>query len=772
MKRALACLLLALASGAPAAWALSADEQMRFADGIYLRGFYETAVGEYLVLLRDFPDSEHVPAALYRTGECYRQMGNQAGAERFYKRVTVEFPDSPQVARAELRRAELAIAAGQPEDAATILNALLMGKPSAETAAAASYYLGYSRLKAGDARGAEAAYQRLLEEHGNSPYASYAALDLAGLNAGNKDKDAELAGWFEKAVDAAATPAAKAEALFRWGDWAYRRGDYQRAADTLQALLVELPDERRARDAQLAAGWSLYYLDRAPEALALAEKLAAGAADAETAASAVYLRANCLRKMNRDGEALTDYETVVRDYPRTAFASRAAYEIMATRFKRGEYEKALVAAPAQPESENEADVLWMRAESERALGRTDAARGRYETLLEKFPKAPQAASALMRLGELARAAGRPAEAAEFFRRVAADYPRNDAAPEALKASALARLRAGDAAGALADWDALLERKLDAEAAAEARLQRALVLIELKKDKDALAALDELLAERPGGAQTARAQYWRGVLLADKAKWADAETALRACLAAGPEPQTASLARLRLAVVLQRQDRMDEAADQIEPLLQEPARVAENPALVEWLVRRRFDQGQNERALEAATVLAENAREASWRQIGWYWAGMSQSQLGNAKAALPLFEKAVAEKAATREGAEAQLLLAALELKAGQYDQAAARYAAAAEAASGDDALELRARAYFGLGEAAEAAGQSEKAARHFLSVAVLFEHPEWTPHSLYRAGKLFGQLGQQAEQASAWKELKERYPESSFARQIEAEKAP
>ena len=768
MKRALACLLLALASGAPAAWALSAEEQMRFADGIYLRGFYETAVTEYLTLLRDFPDSEHVPAALYRTGECYRQMGNQAGAERFYKRVQAEFPDSPQAPRAELRRAELAIAAGRHEDAAAILNGLLMGSPSAETAAAASYYLGFSRLKAGDKRGADAAYKRLLEEHGDSPYASFAALDLAELNAGDKDQAEQLTGWFEKAVETAATPAAKAEALFRWGDWAYRRGDYQQAADTLQSLLVELPDERRARDALLAAGWSLYYLDRAPEALALAEKLAIAADNAESAASAVYLRANCLRKMNRDGEALADYETVVRDYPRTAFASRAAYEIMATHFKRNEYEKALVAAPAQPESENEADVLWMRAESERALGRLDAARERYESLVEKFSKSPQAAPALMRLGEMARDAGRPAEAADYFRRVAVDYPRNDAAAEALKASALARLRAGDAAGSLADWDALLERKLDEETAAEARLQRALVLIELKKDKDALAALDALLADRPDGVQTARAQYWRGVLLAEKAKWGDAETALRACLVAGPDAQTASLARLRLAVVLQRQDRMDEAADQIEPLLKEPVRVAENPALVEWLVRRRFDQGQYERTLEAATALAENAREASWRQIGWYWAGMGQSQLGNAKAALPLFEKAVTEKAATREGAEAQLLLAALELKAGQYDQAAERYAAAAEAATGEDSLELRARAYFGLGEAAEAAGQFEKAARHFMSVAVLFDHPEWTPQSLYRAGQLFGQIGRKAEQASAWKELKERYPESSFAKQIEA----
>jgi TolA-binding protein len=372
------------------------------------------------------------------------------------------------------------------------------------------------------------------------------------------------------------------------------------------------------------------------------------------------------------------------------------------------------------------------------------------------------------LGEMARTAGRMQEAADLFRRVAEDYPKNEAVSEALKASALARLRAGDAAGSLADWDALLERKLDDETAAEARLQKALVLIELKKSKDALEALDALLAERTGGAQTARAQYWRGVLLADKSKWSDAESALRACLAAGPEPQTASLARLRLAVVLQRQDRMDEAADQIEPLLQEAERVAENPALVEWLVRRRFDQGQYERCLAAATVLAENAREPSWRQIGWYWAGMGQSQLGNAKAAIPLFEKAVAEKAATREGAEAQLLLAALELKAGQYDRAAERFAAAAESATGEDALELRARAYFGLGEAAEAAGEPEKAARHFMSVAVLFDDPEWTPHSLYRAGRLFGQVGKKAEQASAWKELKERYPDSSFAKQVEA----
>ncbi|HOU21930.1 MAG TPA: tetratricopeptide repeat protein [Kiritimatiellia bacterium] len=768
MKHALLVLSLVLLS-APLARALPVEEQMRFADGIYLRGLHETAVGEYLALLRDHPEGGHVPAALYRTGECYRQMGNPTGAERFYKRVAAEFPDSEQARRAQLRRAEMAIAAGRPEEAAALLEPLPQEPPDSEIAAAASYYLGLSRWKSGDRDAAVATYSRLLQVQGQSPYAAYAALDLAEIHAGEKGNDAQMTAWFEKAAAVAGTPSAKAEALFRWGEWAYRREQYQQAADILQALLVELPEEPRARDARLAAAWSLYYLERTPEALAVADQVAGTAGDAETAAAGLYLRANCLRRLNRDGEALADYQAIVSNHSTTAFAQRAAYEIMATHFKRGEYERTLVAAPAEPDRAQAADILWMRAESERALERTELARSRYETLVQQFPKSPHAAPALLRLGELAREAGRLEEAAALFRRVAEDYPKNDAVNEALMAAALARARAGDARGALADWEALLARKLDAETAAESRMQMALAQMELKQNKEALATLEALLEEHPGGKLTARAHYWRGVLLSGKDQWAEAERALRACLAAAPDVQTAALARLRLAVALQRQDRLDEAADQIEPLLDEPARVAENPALIEWVARRRFDQGEYKRSAETARALAVHAQEASWRQIGWHWAGAALGRLGEESAAMECHEKAVAEQADTREGAESQLLLAGLELKAGRHDRAAERFAAAAEAATREEALDLRARAYFGLGETAEAAGQLDRAARHFMSVAVLFDDPEWTPHSLYRAGRLFGELGRPEQQAGIWQELRARYPDSRFVRQISQE---
>lgn len=766
MMRLLTCLGLSLVLIAPA-FGLTADEQLRFADGIYLRGLYESAVGEYLLLLRDFPGSGHEPAVLYRTGECYRQMGNQAGAERFYKRVEEEHPESPQALRALLRRAEFALADGREELARDELQRLVESRPPPDVAAAAWYYLGLSHGKKGDRAAAEKAFEEVLQSHRDSPHASYAALELAGLYSGRRRPDARMTKWFEQAVESAATPSARAEALYRWGDWAFRQGRYQLAADLLQSLLVELPDEPRARDARLASAWSLYYLDRIDEALAAAAGLLDSAQDAETEASAIYLRANALRKLDRDLDALLDYETVVRRYPGTTFANRAAYEIMVTHFKRGDSAKTLAAAPVRPEDGQEADVLWMRAESQRLLGRTDAARGRYQELVENYPQSDQAAPALLRLGELAREANRLAEAADLFRRMAHDYPKNEAVAEALQASAVARFRAGDAEGALADWDELLELKAEEAVLAEARLQKALVLIELKRSKEAMGLLETVLENGAEADQIARAHYWRGVLLSGQEKWKAAEEALRASLASAPDAQTEALARLRLVVVLQRQDRMDEAADQVEPLLGDAARVADNPALVEWVVRRRFEQEQDEPALRAALALARHTREAAWRQIGWYWAGVSQTRLGDEAAARAAYEAAVAEPASTREGAEAQLLLAGLELKAGRHDQAAERYAAAAETARGEDSLDLRVRAYFGLGETAEAAKEPERAARHFMSVAVLFDDPEWSPHALFRAGRLFGEAGNTAAQTQAWGELKQRYPNSGFARQLE-----
>ena len=79
---------------------------------------------------------------------------------------------------------------------------------------------------------------------------------------------------------------------------------------------------------------------------------------------------------------------------------------------------------------------------------------------------------------------------------------------------------------------------------------------------------------------------------------------------------------------------------------------------------------------------------------------------------------------------------------------------------------LRARAYFGLGEATAKAGDLEEAVRHYMSVAVLFDDPELAPRALAAAVAGYDELGKIALRDAAVEELLKRYPDSAAARQF------
>ncbi len=760
----LLALLLPLALPAPAR-ALTDQEQLRFADGIFLRGLYEPALSEYLLLLRDFPDSPLFPTAVFRTGECYRHLGNTPAATRFYNRLLDESPDSPHAPLASLHLAEFDIAAGDYPAAATRLDALLASPDvPADARAAATYSLALARWKSGDASAAHDAYASVLADYPSSPYASFAALDLAALHDGQKKYAADIPAWFETAANAAPTPAAKAEALLLWASWAYRRADYASAASVCRSLLVECPSTPAAARAPLTLAWSLYFLGEHADALEQADALLAGTPAFDAAASAAFLRAHALRALNRDGEALAAYAAVLADYPASSFAPRAAFELMATHFKRADWARALSAAPLKPLPEQEADVLWMRAESERNLSRPDDAERHYRQLAADFPDSPHAPEALFRAAEALRDARRYADAADAFAALARDYPSSPVAPAALDAAASAALRADRPQAALDACEALLASPaLPKDNRPDALLRKALALLALDRDDDAARAFGDVIDAAPDSAPAAQASGWLAVLAIRQEQWARAEDAARTALSHPLLPADAApKARLALAQALQRQNRMDEAADQIEPLLEHPDLLAGNPALVDWLVRTRYEQGQLSRALSAARELALNAVEPTWRQIAWYWVGLCRTALSD-PTAREAFAKAAEEPAATREGAEALLALAALDLEAADFPSARARYSAAAEKAADDDAVDLRARAYFGLGETEEAAGNPEAAARHFMAVAVLFDDPELSPHALFRAHDLYLAAGKPALADSATADLRARYPTSAFA---------
>ena len=132
--RAALFLLLPIAlSASPAARAMTPGEQLRFADGLYLRGLHEAAVGEYLAFLKANPPAEDLPRALYRTADCYRHIGNRVGADLFLRRLLSECPSSPYTARAQVRQAAALLEDGDAASAASALESLLSsGAPAGE----------------------------------------------------------------------------------------------------------------------------------------------------------------------------------------------------------------------------------------------------------------------------------------------------------------------------------------------------------------------------------------------------------------------------------------------------------------------------------------------------------------------------------------------------------------------------------------------------------------------------------------------------------------
>jgi hypothetical protein len=59
-----------------------------------------------------------------------------------------------------------------------------------------------------------------------------------------------------------------------------------------------------------------------------------------------------------------------------------------------------------------------------------------------------------------------------------------------------------------------------------------------------------------------------------------------------------------------------------------------------------------------------------------------------------------------------------------------------------------------------------------MSVAVLFDDPEWTPLALSNAIRIYDQLGLDSQRDVARDDLLTRYPDSSYARQLPAAADP
>lgn len=741
------------------ATALEPAEQLQFADGVYARGMWETAVKEYQTYLAQNPGNKpEAEAVFYRLGESYRALGRTNEADQAYQRAYEDYPNGEFHYRAGLRRAEILDQAGNNREQIQLLTTMLSATPPPDLGAACRYALGVALEKQGRTDEAVEAYGDVLKKYAGTPYVSYAALALAGLD--RKAGGSRCAGLYRLAATNAASPRVGAEAWFQLGDFLFGRKEYEQSARAYEQLAALYPSDSRVAEARLQQAWALYHAGRFAEAL--------GLCSAGKSEEWLYLKANCERQLLKNGEAAATYAELLKAYPQGTMAASAAYERALAFFKMGRFQEAIDQARGLTANERvRRDVYWLLAESSVSVKDEAGAVQNYRLLVEQYPKSTLAGDALYRLAHLMQKKGDFLQAAELFGRLGTEFPAHELAAQAVFAQASCLGKAQKHEQAVAAYARLIETYPKCSFIEDSLFQKATVETFLRRDAQALETWRDLLNRFPATKYGADARFWNGVLLEEGGKLEESESAFRSALKTTPPPSDELVLsiRFRLALVLQRRgEKLDEAAELLQNLMGTPMRDKFPPSMAEWLAdyqigRRRFDA-----ALAVAEWLATRATSDNWRQIAWCLKGRALMGLGKSEEARQAFERVVGIDFKSQAMAEAWLKLGDLNLAAGDAAKAKRAFEEAATLAASDTLMVIRVKAYAGIGRALKAQGDHAGAARHFLSVAVLFDDPALVPECLAEAARSFDALGRKDDAEKARKELKERYPESEWAK--------
>lgn len=744
------------------AWgAMAPEDRVELADGLYARGLYELALEEYSAVAREAPDFPRRDAVLFRAAECLRHLGREENAQRFYEQTAAEYPDSEYRFRADLRRAERASARGRSADAAQWLQDALARNPPKEWAAPLNFHAALALEKDGRTNEAIRAYRHVVENFRDSPVAPMAAMNLAELYRRIGTETNDLRSLYAMVAERASDGRWAAEALFNLAEVAYRQGDYAAAWDALESLRAKYPDDLRVKESAMLRAWTLYRMERTDQAMVVIDDLLR---EKPEDSAALYLKANLLRAVKRGEEAAPIY-TRLRERLGADDPLRMAvwYESAVLAFDRRRYREAaeLAAAVTSGAGDLFDRALRLQAEALAAAGETGRAREAWRVVRDRAGENATVARAWFEFGRLSQQLGETSEAMRAYAQVASVAADPDLAAPALHALATLREATGDDEAASKDWKTLVEKfpmygKVDEvvyrKAANEARRGRT---------AEAEQTLKDFARRFPESPWRAEAAYLRGALAERAERWKEAEIAYRESMVAARDAEERTRAHWRLAYVIQKQGREDDAATAYDMLLDTGAVTNMPPELLEWLTRRSLESGAVERAVRAARAWARIAATPEQRQAAWCCVGRAERMLGRHEAAVAAYEEGLKEAVETDEAAAAWLALGELRLKMGRIDGAREAFvrAGAAESAS----ARTRAESYFGLGRVAEESHDWDAARRYYLGVALLYDDETLSPESLWRAARAMRRAGQVAEADQILQELVQRYPRSRWA---------
>ncbi len=734
-----------------------AEAKLRRAASVLMYGDFPTAEELLRQVVAAHPATDVGARAQFLLGEVMVAAGDYDRAILEYNRVLTSYFDQGVAASAQYRLGRCFDALDRQFDATSAYQAVVSGYPLEPEAPAAAYLAGAGLLSMDKPRLAVPYFQLVLDRYAsnedsdgtivfNSPEhqelveASLCLLELSYHRTGDLG---QLSGaphlMLQKTPPSQSTW--RAFALLIDADALAAQGQFGKARESLESLFVEFPEHPASTSARQLLAWT--YAQQGEEELAIrtSEEMLAGSIgqqDAGQLANAFLNVAHVRFNQGRYDEASAAYEEFLARYPSHADKNLALYQagLCYLRLDRAgdavdRWETIVRIHPDDAIAEKawaRAGDLYFQAEDYSQAQRC------YQGLLENFGGSSAAALGLLRIAQCDYNAGRDAEALAGYSEVVNRYPASPMGKEAERGMEMALYRLGQREGGVEQLAQLVERYPTSSFAADAQFQIAKKTYEQERYMDAADEFRRVVSQFPGYSAADRAQFLMGDAYAMADDQAQAQQSFEQFLVFFGDSELRTTVRFRLGMIYFGQEEYFRAALNFTDVLErDPDSDMAKASLYNLALSRRLMGSHAEAAIDFVRYQERYPGDARAAEAA-FQLGDIHDLAGRTQEAAATLEQALAASPEPTLRTEIYYRLGACREKLADRPGALAAYAKAAASKQKSDPFRLSAIARSaGLYEESEDYPKALAAYRDLMDNA---EDPELVAAATGRASEL------------------------------------
>lgn len=755
------------------------EDLFEYASMSYDRSEWSIASQSFGQYLQNYPSGRHVPAALFRIGECYKNLNQLKVAETYWLEVVNRYPNSEGAPSAAYRLGAILFNARDFDQSARMFALCETKSPLPQVRLAASFNKARAYQMLGDTKRQMAALSVVIAVKAikpeDNPYREAALLSLGVLLLA-EDKKNEALPLFQELLLTAKDNATVSEASVNAAVLLIETGKPDEAIPLFERAL-KIP-ETSAPSRSIALVGVVQAMFAKGDYDGVINNYNANATilpEGETRPKMLLMVGNAFRMKKSYARAVETYLMVEQSASGSDAAFEAGYWKLYCFYllddkDLAEFATGFIAKNAEKHAGHEFLNLARLIRADHHFNKqryTEAANSYADLQIDKLPAKLQPGTLFNKAWALADAK-RPQDAIGAFSQFLAQFPAHELTAKALARRGLTYRDTKDTANAMSDFKRVAQDFPNSEATELAYLQMGLIAAEQRDHKATIAAFEVLVKKFP--TSPAAGQAWFGIGRAHYSlqQWDESIKALIKTIDVDRKTylDQASQMIIQAQYVQQNIEALSKAIDDYR---RANAKGNVPPNVLTWLGLKLYDQKNYPRAAQYLALAStpdapENTDPRVWNYLGM--AFLETKDFETSVKATDHFLKVSADGAPKARGL---LTKGRALLGLNKFDEAEAvvqeGLAFAKDGKPQALLLILQGDILIALGDkltaenqAAAAAEKYNAAAGKFMIPAQFFDDDEVTPEALDKSAQSLEKAGQADKAAEFRKLLKGKYP--------------